>query len=201
MNPSLLLAPLVSAIFFWLIFKLGLKSLFRPYKPMRMAGITLQGTLSKNRQAIIQSLAHAMSDEILQSELLTQKLAGRETLQKALPMIDAHIDHFLNHTIKTAIPAISIFIGDKITAQLKDLFLLELEELFPSVMSQFIGNLSHNKELEEQIAVNLNKISVETIEQRFYKTFAREIRKTEIKFAFLGLVAGLLQLLITLVLV
>jgi uncharacterized membrane protein YheB (UPF0754 family) len=201
MDPALLLAPLVSAMLFWLTFKIGLRSLFWPYKPMRIAGVTLYGTIPKNRGTIIQSLARAISDEILQSELLTQKLAGRETLQKALPMIDAHIDHFLNHTIKTAIPAISIFIGDKITAQLKELFLLELEELFPSVMSQFIGNLSHNKELEEQIAVNLNKISAEGMEQRFYKTFAGEIRKTGIKFAVIGLVAGLLQLLITLILV
>ena len=90
-----------------------------------------------------------------------------------------------------------MFIGEKITAQLKELFMKELDELFPSVMSQFIAGLSHSDELQNEIVVKLSSIQSEVLEERFYKTFKKEIRRYEMIFTLVGLSAGFIQLTLT----
>lgn len=198
MNYALLLVPLVASLASWLMIRFAIKNIFRPHKPIRIAGFTFQGVLPKARPAIAAQAAHAISREILQSAFINEKLSGPETLEKAMPVIETHIDNFLNHKLKEAIPVISMFIGEKITNQLKELFLEELKELFPSIMSQFIGNLSQSGDLEAEIAVKLQAISTERTEVLFYERFGKAVRKAEITFAVGGLLTGIIQLLLTL---
>lgn len=199
MNYTLLIVPFFAAIVSWLMIKLAIKSLFRPHKPLTVAGIVIQGILPRFKDEMSASIAHTISNEVLNSAFLNEKLTGPQTLEKAMPAIETHIDNFLQHKLKEAIPVISIFIGEKITSQLKELFLEELKELFPSIMSQFIGHLSQSGELEKEIAVKLQSVSIEQTERLFYKRFGNTIKKAEAIFAVGGLLAGIIQLLITLV--
>jgi uncharacterized membrane protein YheB (UPF0754 family) len=198
MNNTLLVVPFVSVLLSWLMIKFAISSIFRPFKEIHIAGFRWQGLLPKAKDEMTASIAHAISIEILSSSFINEKLAGPETLEKAMPAIEVHIDNFLDHRLKEAIPVISMFIGEKITKQLKELFLEELKELFPSVMSQFIGNLSQSGELEKEIAVKLQSISTEQTEALFYQRFGKAIRKIEVSFAVGGLLVGVIQLLITL---
>jgi uncharacterized membrane protein YheB (UPF0754 family) len=198
MNYALLLVPLLASLASWLMIRFAIKGIFRPHKSISIAGVRFQGVLPKARPAIAAEAAHAISGEILQSAFINEKLSGPETLEKAMPAIETHIDNFLNHKLKEAIPVISMFIGEKITNQLKELFLEELKELFPSIMSQFIGNLSQSGDLEAEIAVKLQAISIERTEALFYERFGKAIRKAEIIFAVGGLLTGIVQLLLTL---
>jgi len=198
MNYTLLLIPFFAAFASWLMVKIAIWSFFRPYKPVNILGIKWQGTLPASRTSFIENAAHILSTEILKSDLINNKLTGVETLQKAMPVIETHIDNFLNKKLKEAIPVISMFVGEKIINQLKELFLEELKELFPSIMSQFIGNLSQSGELEKEIAVKLQSISTEQTEALFYQRFGKAIRKIEVSFAVGGLLVGVIQLLITL---
>ena len=201
MNYTLLFIPFFAAFASWLMIRIALWSLFKPYTPVNIIGIKLHGILPKAKTSIIAYVAHELNKEILSSDLINKKLTGVETLEKAMPAIEAHIDNFLNKKLKEAIPIISMFIGEKITAQLKELFLEELKELFPSVMSQFIGNLSQSGELEKEIVLKLQTISMAETETFFYQKFRSTLRKAEIGFASGGLVAGIIQLLLTLMLI
>ena len=198
MNNTLLFVPFIAALLSWLMIKFAIRSIFRPFKEINIAGIRWQGVLPKVKDEMTASVAHVVSVEILTSSFINEKLTGPETLEKAMPAIEAHIDNFLDHKLKEAIPVISMFVGEKITNQLKELFLGELKELFPSVMSQFIGNLSQSGELEKEIVLKLQLISIEKTEALFYKRFGEVIRKAEVAFAFGGLLAGIIQLVITL---
>lgn len=201
MNYTLLLVPFVAAFASWLMIKIAIASLFKPYKPIKILGLQFQGILPKLKESYTKEIAHAISNEILNSTIIHKKLTGVETLEKSMPVIEEHIDNFLNHKLKEAIPVISMFVGEKIINQLKELFLQELKELFPSIMSQFIGNLSQSSELEEEIVLKLQSISVAETEVLFYKNCKKSLRRIEIGFAIGGLIAGAAQLLVTLMIV
>jgi uncharacterized membrane protein YheB (UPF0754 family) len=171
--------------------------LFRPLKPVHFVGIRLHGLLPRFKDRFVQSLAGELATKIIHPDFLQQKLTSAETLQKSKPVIELHIDNFLQHRLKTELPVVAMFIGEKITAQLKELFMKELDELFPSVMSQFIAGLSHSAELQNEIVVKLSNIRSEVLEERFYKTFKKEIRRYEIIFTLAGLIAGFIQLSLT----
>lgn len=201
MNYTLLLIPLIAALASWLMIKIAIRSLFKPYEPVNFLGVKLQGTVPKFKDAFTADAAKIISGEILRSDLINKKFAGVETLERAMPAIEEHIDNFLNKKLKEAIPVISMFVGEKIIKQLKELFLQELKELFPSIMSQFIGNLSQNSELEKEIVLKLQSIPVAETERIFYSSCKKILRKTEVGFAIGGFVSGIIQLLFTLLIV
>jgi len=198
MNYTLLLIPFFAAFASWLMVKIAIWSFFRPYKPVKILGIKWQGTLPASRTSFIENAAHILSTEILKSDLINNKLTGVETLQKAMPVIETHIDNFLNKKLKEAIPVISMFVGEKIINQLKELFLEELKELFPSIMSQFIGNLSQSGDLKREIVLKLQSVSIAETEIFFLNRFRKQLRKTEVGFAVAGFISGIIQLLLTL---
>lgn len=187
MNNALFLVPLIGALASWLMIKIAINSIFRK-----------NGLLHRLKTSSSAEIAKALSAEILESSLITDKLTSEQTLENAMPAIERHIDNFLNHKLKEAIPVISMFVGEKIISQLKELFLQELKELFPSVMSQFIGNLSQSGELEKEIEVKLQTISIEQSRQLFYNRFGESVKKLELSFAIAGLIAGFAQLGVTL---
>ena len=187
MNNALFLVPLIGALASWLMIKIAINSIFRK-----------NGLLNRLKTSSSAEIAKALSAKILGSSLIAEKLTSEQTLENAMPAIERHIDNFLNHKLKEAIPVISMFVGEKIISQLKELFLQELKELFPSVMSQFIGNLSQSGELEKEIEVKLQTISIEQSRQLFYNRFRKSVKKLELSFAIAGLIAGFAQLGVTL---
>ena len=196
MHPALY-TPLIPAFICWLLAKFIVRYLFKPLRPVKVLGMNFHGILPKYQNELAVSIAEMISSEILQDNFLKERLAHTDTLQRAMPVIEIHIDNFLNIKLKAEIPAISIFVGEKIINQLKELFLKELEELFPSVMSQFIGDLSQKEELKQEMVVKLSGIQIDDIEAKFYRAFRNEINKIEFTFALGGLIAGVIQLIIT----
>ena len=199
MQSALYFIPLVPAFICWLLLRLSLKYLFHPVNVVNIAGIKVQGLIPRYRQQWATSIAKEIM-EMISAEFLQRKLTDAGTLEKAKPLIESHIDNFLQHKLKTALPVVAMFVGEKITAQLKDLFMKELEELFPSIMSQFITGLSHNDELQNEIVVKLSGTQIETLEGRFNAAFKKDLHQCEFAFALAGLTAGIIQLVVTIVL-
>src|SRR5690242_13868862 len=196
MHRLLYFTPIIPAVICWILSKLFLKYLFRPLTPIKVLGLKFQGLLPRYKRQLTVSFAREITNEITSAEFLQQNLANAETLQRARPLIEAHIDNFLQYKLKTALPVVGMFIGEKITAQLKELFMKELEELFPSVMSQFIEGLSHSDNLQNEIVVKLSGIQIETLEEKFNKAFRKDLLKYEFLFSFVGLMAGVIQLIV-----
>lgn len=198
MQPALLLIPIIPALTAWFMIRWFIRYFFRPVKVVKVMGISFQGILSKNQKEIATFVAASVTKELMNSGMIGNKLSNPETLEKAIPAIDAHIDHFLNVKLKASLPVISMFIGDRVTNQLKDLFMEELKELFPSVMAQFIQSLEDNNEIEQEIAAKIYSISIPGVEEKFYRIFKKQLLKTEVTFATAGFVTGMIQLIILL---
>ena len=113
MHPALFLIVIIPAVTFWLLIRLFIQYFFYPVVPVKILGITFQGIIPKNQNQFAGVFASVASKEILKTDLIHQKLAAPETLQNALPLIDQHIDHFINVKLKESLPVISMFIGDR----------------------------------------------------------------------------------------
>jgi len=67
-----------------------------------------------------------------------------------LPFIDTQLDLFFKERLVQKMPVISMFIGEKTIAQLKEVFLEELQRLFPDLISGLANNIQ--KELIATLA-------------------------------------------------
>ncbi len=124
----LLIIPLMTALLAWFIAWFFIKALFINW--------------SQGLQKQIASL---------QLNQLISKNAMDTQFEAVLPYIDEQLDHFFTTKLGEKMPIVSMFIGDKTVAQLKSVFLEELQLLFP----ELVGKLAENSKAD--FAQNLHK--------------------------------------------
>src|SRR5258708_21170537 len=110
----------------------------------QILGFTLHGVFPKRQRQIAESLGKIVGQELLSFGDIEQTITDPGNVQKILPLAEEHIDHFLRSKLKETMPMISLFIGDKTINQLKEVFMKELEELFPVIMKNYVANLKHD---------------------------------------------------------
>ena len=154
---QMLLLPLWVASFGWLISWGFIKIIFFPHQSFHMAGRQWQSLFSKKAGLI--SIG----------QILPQLRQG-DSFQKLLPFIDVKLDEFFKERLVQKMPVISMFIGDKTITQLKEVFLEELAQIFPSLLSQFTQSTANDfllnietkwaKELETYLLKATQKIRI-----------------------------------------
>ena len=120
----IILLPLLVACFGWLISWGFIKIIFFPHQSIRLAGRQWQSLFSKK------------AGQISIGQILPELTQG-DSFQKLLPFIDAKLDEFFKERLVQKMPVISMFVGDKTITQLKEVFLEELAQIFPDLLSEF----------------------------------------------------------------
>jgi uncharacterized membrane protein YheB (UPF0754 family) len=200
MNWLFLIIPVISAFIGWITNWIAIKMLFHPRKPVRVLGIPFQGIFPKRQRQFAEKLGKLVSNELLSYTDIEQKVTNPENLKKLLPVVEGHIDQFLRQKLSDVFPVISMFIGDKTINQLKEVFMSELEQLFPVLMKNYMVNLKQELDLERIVIEKVSAFSTDKLESILYQIMAKEFRFIELLGAILGFIIGVVQVLITLLL-
>ena len=198
MNIWLVLIPLISAFIGWFTNWIAIKMLFHPREPKKILGMTFHGIFPKRQQQFAEKLGKLVSQELLSFSDIEQKITRPENIKKIMPSIEAHIDNFLRNKLSEVFPVISMFIGDKTINQLKEVFINELETIFPTTLKSYMGTLQQDLDLEKIVVEKVAAFSSDKLEAILYQIMAKEFRFVEIIGAVLGFVIGLLQVGLTL---
>jgi uncharacterized membrane protein YheB (UPF0754 family) len=190
-----ILPLLLSAFTGWFVIWLIIKMLFRPHKPISLAGFKIQGVLPANQQLIAEKIGKLVSAEF-SFDALQQKVTDPENFNKLKPEIEKHIDSFLRERLKETFPMLSMLIGDKTITQLKTAFLIELETLFPVLMSSYITNLQKDFNIEKQVTEKIASFSISKIEDQIYISAKKQLLKVQLLGAAIGLLTGLIHIFI-----
>ena len=194
----LYLIPFISAFIGWFTNWIAIKMLFHPKKPIRFLGITFIGIFPKRQAQFAEKLGKLVSSELLSFNDIEAKISNPANIDQLMPQIDAHIDHFLRVKLADQMPVISMFIGDKTIQQMKSVFMIELKELFPSLMKNYMGQLKKDLDLEKIVIEKVKGFSTDKLEQILNDIMAKEFRFVEIIGGVLGFVIGIVQVLLTL---
>jgi uncharacterized membrane protein YheB (UPF0754 family) len=197
MNYWLFIIPVISAFIGWVTNWVAIKMLFHPRQPRKILGITFHGIFPKRQRQFAEKLGRLVSEEFLSFEDIETKISDPSNLKKIMPMIENHVDDFLKNKLKEQMPFISMFIGSKTINSLKDVFMLEIEALFPQVMKQFASNMKSELDLENIVITKVASFSSDKLEEILYQIMAKEFRFVEIIGAVIGLIIGIAQVLIT----
>jgi len=168
MNGWLFLIPIISALAGWLFQSLAVWMLFRPKKPIYILGYKFQGIIPKRKFFIAGKLGEAAAGFISFDEI-EKKISNPDNFRKILPSVEEHIEHFLRVKLKESMPMIGMLIGDRTINQLKQVFIVELEELFPQVMLQYAGSLKDELNIQDIVKQRINNISDDTVETLIYQ--------------------------------
>jgi uncharacterized membrane protein YheB (UPF0754 family) len=197
MNFWLLLIPVISAFIGWFTNWIAIKMLFHPREPKRVLGITFHGIFPKRQQQFAEKLGKLVSNELLSFSDIEKKITQKENVEKLLPQIEGHIDHFLRNKLSDTFPMLSMFIGDKTINQMKGAFMTELQTIFPSVLKNYMGNLQKDLDLEQIVTEKVKGFSSDKLESILNDIMKKEFKFVEIIGGVLGFIIGLLQVLLT----
>jgi hypothetical protein len=170
---QIVLLPLLVACFGWLISWGFIKIIFFPHQSIRVAGREWQSLFAKK------------AGQISMHQILPPLTQG-DSFQKLLPFIDSKLDEFFKERLVQKMPVISMFIGDKTITQLKEVFLEELEQIFPALLSEFTES-----------TLNAFLLNIETKWSKELETYLlKATQKIRIMAFALGLIWGLVLELI-----
>jgi hypothetical protein len=151
---QLLFIPLMTALLAWFIAWFFVKALFINWNQglqKQIAGIQLDAIISK-------------------------KAINRQ-FEAVRPYIDEQLDLFFTTKLGEKLPIVSMFIGDKTVAQLKSVFLEELQLLFP--------------ELVEKLAENTKADFAQNITAKWKPILEPSLLKATRKYRLLACIIGL----------
>lgn len=131
---------------------------------------------------------------------LQELISSPSNIEKLLPLIESHIDNFLRHKLPQEMPMVSMFVGEKTIGKLKDTFLQEIAAMLPVLLLSFVQNFEKNVDVRPLLQKVLDAYPDTKLEDLVKKTFAKEIRAGGILAAWVGLLIGLLQVAVLLML-
>ena len=173
----------------------GIKLLFHPRKAINIFGYKYQGIFPKNKAKIAEMLGH-LSTELLPFEDIEQRITSADNLEKLKPEIEKHIDAFLNKKLRDVFPILSKFIGEKTTSQLKQAYMTEIENMFPVLIHQYMGQLKSNIDFERIVVEKVDGFSEKKLEEIFKKITKSEFQFLKIAGATFGCLIGLIEVVV-----
>ena len=182
MNAGIIINPLVSALAGWLFSWVILKVMFR--------------RLRKRQSQFSAIIANVISRKIISSEEIEIIILDPGTLKKITPVIETHIDYFLRVKLKDAMPMVAMFVGDKTITQLKEVFMTEMETLFPEIMKNYLKELYTDMDIEAKITSALASLPASKIESFISQTFNKELCYVQFAATLLGFAIGAFQTII-----
>jgi uncharacterized membrane protein YheB (UPF0754 family) len=178
MNYWLLLIPVLSAILGWL--------------GAWIAGqIFLYKIIPARQHAVAEKIGKSVSAAFSFADL-EKKIIDPNNIRKVMPVVEEHIDDFLRNKLKEKMPVIGMFIGNKTIDSLKEVFLKEIEDLFPQVLQQFTANMQSELNIEGMVINKITNVSVVQLE----KTLSPVLRYFQIAAAITGFIIGAINLVI-----
>lgn len=153
------------AVFAWLISWGMVKILFYPKKSIHFLGIHWEAP-------IVQWAKTLQWQQLIPADQLPKQL------DQLLPVIDGKLDDFFRNRLTQKLPMIAMFIGDKTIQQLKEVFIEELQNMFPDLLQAF------GKNIQETIVDQFEQKSLPIIEQALLKATA-PLRKLAIVFGMI----------------
>ncbi len=199
MTLGVLLIPIIAAFIGWGLTSLAIKALFWPKHPKKILGVSFQGVIPKKQPQVASALGKFTAAEgPLFIHNISLKITSPENIEKLMPFVEEHIDHFLRVKLAEKMPVISMFIGDKTIGELKTVFMEELKTLFPVLMQNYMTNLQQDLNLEQIVTQKVATFSSDKIADIINRSMSKEFRIVKIFGAVLGFIIGLLQIVITL---
>jgi uncharacterized membrane protein YheB (UPF0754 family) len=183
----------------WLLIFLPLTSAFIGWGSNWLLVKMLFSVFSKRQPQLAQTLGPIIAKEFVSFNQLEEKITNPDSIKKIMPVAEVHIDDFLRNKLKEGFPMISM-VGDRTINTLKEIFMKELEAIFPVIMKKYLQNLQQDLNLEQTITHKLAALQVQKLKTAVYQHAGRELRQAYLLGAAVGFFIGLIQAGIILVL-
>jgi uncharacterized membrane protein YheB (UPF0754 family) len=184
--------PLVTALIGWVTNVIAVKMLFHPREPISLGLFTLQGVVPRRKKALGKAIAKIAHEELFSVEELSSKLQEVDLGEDLGKMVDVRMDRFVEG-VKESIPMAGMFLKGSLLDGLKEKARNEFSLLLPEIKEKVGKIVENDLDLHTHIEDKVSNFSVRKIESIVMKVAMNELKIIEVLGGALGLVIGLVQ--------
>jgi uncharacterized membrane protein YheB (UPF0754 family) len=197
-----LMLPVIGALIGWITNLIAIKMLFRPYRPIRILGVTIQGLLPRRRKEFALSIAKTVERDLLTAKDITRFLEGVRWEEEVERAVEQSLESRLKSKrismlLKTPILGL---VGQEVIRQLKGVLSRVIIEKVHEHKGPLVDKFQHALELKEIVSQKVEGFDMEKLESLLMNLIAKELAYIELVGAVLGFLIGLAQMAILLVL-
>ena len=195
MSVAYVLIPLVGGLIGWVTNVLAIRLLFRPFKPLRIGPLVIQGLIPKRRSEIADAVAETVANELVDIGGLLQQMSTPELQQELITAVLRIVDERGKERMPLFIPeAIRTMIMDF----LRKLITEELTTNLPVFLVGVVDSLRDKIDIRTMVSERIEAMDLEHIERMTLKLARRELKAIEYLGGVLGFIIGLFQLIFVL---
>jgi uncharacterized membrane protein YheB (UPF0754 family) len=193
---QLLLFVFIGGFIGWVTNKIAIKMLFRPIRPVRVLFFTLQGVLPKRKEQIAISIGETVEAQFVNKEELLESLLDEQTKKSILKQIRKLLVEKIQEVVPTMFLAM---LGQGLDELVRKL----INDHGDDLLSQLIDSLKDNDQVmpvRSIVTDKINQLDMVAFESLVVGIVKRELRHIETVGLVLGVLIGLAQYGITVVL-
>ncbi len=196
----ILMLPLVGAVIGWVTNAIAIKMLFRPYRPVRFFGLSIQGLLPKRRKEFAESIAKTVEKDLLTVQDIVGFLDGVEWEEEVVHAVQKALDTRLKKNrfsflLKTPIVGL---IGHEVVRQFEKILSRVIIGKIHEHKGRLVRKFQDAIELREVVSRKVEGFEMEKIEAILMRLISRELTWIEGVGAVLGFCIGLIQMVLVL---
>lgn len=186
-----LLLPAVGALIGYGTNRLAVGMIFRPIRPRRILGVTVQGLVGRRQPELARSIGAVVGDHLLQPEDLEQVLSGMDLE----PMVERAFEAGLEPKLAEfrRMPLIGAMLTDERIGDLRSQAVRGVMEQRELLVDDFREALDEGLDVHGIVEEKVAAFPVEQLERLIVEVASRELRSIEVLGGVLGGVIGLVQ--------
>ncbi len=188
--------PVIGAVIGWLTNRIAIKMLFRPYRPVKILGITFQGLLPRRRREFALSIAKTVERDLLTAEDITRFLEEVRWEDEVERAVEESLENRLKSRRVRVLLKAPVFglIGREVIRQVKGILSRTLIEKVREHKGPLVEKFQDALELEKIISRKVEGFNIEKLESLLMDLIAKELAYIEGIGAVLGFLIGLAQM-------
>lgn len=188
-----LIPPIVGGLIGWGTNWLALKMLFRPVKPVRIGPWILQGVIPKRQDALARNLGEMIERELISHHDIAAALVSPELLDSFRPIVRAEARRFAEERLPTLHPMVAMFLSQGMKDTVAEMLGTELEAMIPRLAAGVGTTLETHLPVRDLVRAKVEAMSPRAMEDMLFSILAREFGFIEVSGAVLGVLVGLAQ--------
>lgn len=193
-----LVFPAVGALVGWFTNWLAILMLFRPRKPFRILGWTLQGVVPSRHSQLAERIAQTVERDLLSHDDLERAMSGVRWHDEVHHLIRQVLHDRGPGGVIEKIPGISQAWRNIVLPSLEEVLSREVIRFIDGYRSRFIDRLLNSVQIGEIVREKVELLEMEAMESLVMSVARREFGHIQVVGAVTGAVVGLAQGLVLL---
>jgi len=187
--------PLLGALIGWTTNIIAIKSLFRPYRKIKIGPFKIQGLLPRYQYELAEKIGQTLERELLTPEELGKHWRNLGLEEEA----EIAIENFLKERIGKWLSLFPDGVQNGIYNSLRQVIIGDIHEELETFREKAVTRLTQKSSVGRIVTDKINTLSMQEVEKLVLGVISRELRYVELLGGVLGFIVGLFQMLILMI--